>query len=114
MWVRYVIQRSFAKGDVSVFVRFSSASFLRKLGLMTASQFKTYLMSQRYASDYDDGFVESLKSHANFELIKKLRELDSFLVLSSAAPLCYLQHVSDRFGIKFDKVVGSHVRDNPC
>lgn len=112
MWVWYVIKRSFAKGDVSIFFRFASALLMRKLGLITVPQFKTYLMSQHYSSDYDDGFVESLKSHVNFKLIERLRELDAFLVLSSAAPLSYLQHVSGRFGVRFDKVLGSHVHGN--
>jgi phosphoserine phosphatase len=109
MWVFYILKCSLRRGGVPTFLRFSSALFLRRLGMMSVSQFKAFLMGRRYPREYDSCFVDSLKIHINPFVVERLNELDGYLVLSSAAPIFYLEHVADNFGVKFDKVVGTHV-----
>jgi phosphoserine phosphatase len=76
---------------------------------MSVSQFKAFLMGRRYPREYDSCFVDSLKVHINPLVVEKLNQLDGYFVLSSAAPIFYLEHVAEHFGVKFDKVVGTHV-----
>lgn len=111
MWVFYIVKCSLRRGNLPVFLRFASALFLRRLGLISVSKFKTFLMMQRYPREYDSCFMDSLKVHINPLVLDKLNQFDGYVVLSSASPMSYLEHVVDVFGIKFDQVIGSHVCD---
>ncbi|MBB3330949.1 phosphoserine phosphatase [Halomonas campaniensis] len=109
MWVFYIVRCSFKKGDIPVFFRFSSALALRWAGVISSSQFKTFLMRKSYPVEYDTLFVESLKVHVNPLVVERISEIDGYHVLSSASPLSYLEHVAEAFNVKFDKVLGSYV-----
>jgi len=111
MWVFYIVKCSFRRGNLPVFLRFSSALFLRRLGLISISRFKTFLMMQSYPREYDSCFVESLKVYINPLVFEKLNQIDGYVVLSSASPMSYLEHVADIFGVNFNQIVGSHVCD---
>lgn len=77
--------------------------------MISVSQFKMFLMTQSCPREYGSGFVDSLKGHINPFVLEKLNQLDGYVVLSSATPMSYLEHVADVFGVKFDQVIGSHV-----
>ncbi|MEZ4846834.1 MAG: hypothetical protein R2877_07875 [Bdellovibrionota bacterium] len=103
-WYFYNLRHS-AVSNPLLFAHMFYLGFKRALGLISHVTFKENLMKMLDKSDFHELFAKDLSKHLRIDLadhLKKLQE-DATLILSTAAPNHYVQHLPNIFRFNLTK-----------
>lgn len=111
-WVLHVIKRTAAEGNFKSFILAVGLLIFRKVGLLSHYQFKKKMMLLDYSENCDLSFAQLLRGRVRSSVVQALSELDRpLIVLSTAAPVNYAQHLLNFEGVAFDVVLSSYIDD---
>ncbi len=113
-WVFYLLRRSLATIDPRTFILVFFYTALRALCIYDHSTYKHKLMLLNSRDDLNQEFAKKLTSFFNKEVLDyiKTNHHDAKLVLSTAAPINYVEHLQKLLPFKTENVFASKIENN--
>lgn len=112
MWIKFVLARSAKEGRLFLFFSVLWLTFLRKVfKVLSHASFKSKIDDIQYPKEYSSDFMLKLEQFIVPQVINKLKEYDTTIIVSTAAPRCYACAISEllqQYSINASNVLSSH------